>query len=318
MPKNPVLRDGLKAMAIFLLPFLSYLHVYSSKIYHESNISPFLFSFFGDFDFFNAWMYLSLIRFQIIISLIIWLYNCNGKIHLGIKTILIWILISEIALVSILSKSSYIIIKFTGIFLAIIYFSKDGLLALNSKNNSNLILIAQPIFNLLTLLVPKNLGQLDLVIFTIPSYGYSEVSMFLNTIVFKFNLLIIYSIWFLTEKRWWRYAIISPILLLGNQIYNMLFVESDAIDEIELYQSGPFLLTLLIVLLLLAKVADDQEKIKQFLQNQYITIEHMVENRFSKKQQTIEDHRKSVDNKKALNNEELIALRKKLENELRK
>uniref|UniRef100_UPI000255B12A hypothetical protein n=1 Tax=Croceivirga radicis TaxID=1929488 RepID=UPI000255B12A len=71
-------------------------------------------------------------------------------------------------------------------------------------------------------------------------------------------------------------------------------------------------------LLLLAKVAEDQEKIKQFLQNQYITIEHMVENRFSKKQQTIEDHKKSVNNKKTLNNEELIALRKKLENELRK
>ena len=318
MPKNPVLRDGLKAMAIFLLPFLSYLHVYSSQIFQETNLTSTVFLHFGDSLEFDVWMYYNLIQVQIAISFLIWLYNCNSKIRLGIKTILIWILISEIALFSTSTKSSYVIIKFTGIFLAIIYFSKDGLLALNSKNYSNLILIALPIFNLLTFLVPENLSQLDLFFFTIPNFGYDDVGIFLNMIVFKFNLLIIYSIWFLTEKRWWRYAILSPILLVGNQIYNMLFVESDAFDEIELYQSGPFLLTLLIVLLLLAKVADDQEKIKQFLQNQYRTIEHMVENRFSKKQQTIENHRKSVNNKKALNNEELIALREKLENELRK
>ncbi|WP_141239656.1 hypothetical protein [Croceivirga radicis] len=160
--------------------------------------------------------------------------------------------------------------------------------------------------------------QLDLLILIIPNFGYADVGIFLNTIVFKSNLFIIYSIWFLTEKRWWRYAILSPILLLGNQVYNILFTKSKAIDEIEPYQSGPFLLTLLIVLLLLAKVAEDQEKIKQFLQNHYRTIEHMVENRFSKRQQTIEDHKKSVNNKKTLNNEELIELREKLENELRK
>ena len=318
MPKNPVLRDGLKAMAIFLLPFLSYLHVYSSQIYHESRLASFLFSLFEDPDYFDLWVYYNLTRIQIIISLIIWLYNCNGKIRLGIKTILIWLLISEVGLLLNLNYFNSVIIKFLGLTLTVIYFSKYGILALNSKNYFNLILIAQPILNLLTFLVPENLSQLDLLFITIPNFGYIDVGMFLNTIVFKLNLLIIYSLWFLMEKRWWRYAILSPILLVGNQIYNMLFVESDAIDEIELYQSGPFLLTLLIMLLLLAKVADDQEKIKLFLQNQYRTIEHMVENRFSKKQQTIEDHRKSVNNKKALNNEELIALREKLENELRK
>ncbi|OQD42429.1 hypothetical protein BUL40_09885 [Croceivirga radicis] len=318
MLKNPVIRDGLKALAIFLLPFLSYLHVYSSQIYHESRLISTLFFNYGDSLHFNVWVYSNLIEIQIIISLIIWLYNCNGKIRLGIKIILIWILISEIKLLLNLNDYNSAIVKFLGVFLTVFYFSKDGLLALNSKNYFNLILIALPILNLLTFLVPENLSQLDLVIFTISSYGYNDVGIFLNMIVFKFNLLIIYSIWFLTEKRWWRYAILSPILLIGNQIYNILFVESDTVDEIELYQSGPFLLTLLIVLLLLAKVADDQEKIKKFLQNQYKNIEQMVENRFSKKQQAIEDHRKSVNNKKALNNDELIALREKLENELRK
>ncbi|NJB36630.1 hypothetical protein [Croceivirga sp. JEA036] len=166
--------------------------------------------------------------------------------------------------------------------------------------------------------MPEGKTSIDILYQTIDSYGFKDLYQFSFVILDKLAILLTYLFWFLTEKKWWRYAILSPILLLANQSFNILFTETNAVDEIELYQSSPFLLTLLIALLLLAQAADHQERIKAFLRLQYQHIEHAVEQRFGRQQQNIEAKKQRLATKKDLSKEELAALKKELEQELKK
>ncbi|NJB36631.1 hypothetical protein [Croceivirga sp. JEA036] len=169
-------------------------------------------------------------------------------------------------------------------------------------------------------IIPYASKELNLGFVTIGSYGFFDFNTFHLVVIIKIYGFVAFLIWFLTEKKWWRYAILSPILLLINQFHNCIISTDgqDIIDEFELYQSGPFLLTLLIALLLLAQAADHQERIKAFLRLQYQHIEHAVEQRFGRQQQNIEEKKRRLATKKDLSQTELAALKKELEQELKK
>ncbi|NJB36633.1 hypothetical protein [Croceivirga sp. JEA036] len=167
---------------------------------------------------------------------------------------------------------------------------------------------------------PYSTKELNLGFTIIGSYGFYNLNIFHLVVIIKIYGCIAFLIWFLTEKKWWRYAILSPILLLVNQFYNSIsyYHEEDIVDEFELYQSGPLLFILLIALLLLGQAADHQERIKAFLKLQYQHIEHAVEQRFGKRQQRIEEKKQRLATKKDLSKAELAALKKELEEELKK
>ncbi|TKD60923.1 hypothetical protein FBT53_11715 [Flavobacterium sp. ASW18X] len=176
------------------------------------------------------------------------------------------------------------------------------------------------LFREITIYLPKGIDTYNLILFRIESYGFVDAAQLVYITSNKVSLVIYFLVWFILENRWWRYAILSPLLLLTNQIFNIFQTNSSSgeIDEIELYQSGPFLLVILIVLLLLAQAADHQERIKAFLRLQYQNIEHAVEQRFGRQQQNIEEKKRRLATKKDLSKAELAALKKELEQELKK
>ncbi|NJB36632.1 hypothetical protein [Croceivirga sp. JEA036] len=195
----------------------------------------------------------------------------------------------------------------------------------NQKKNTqkkilfyNTLLFCIPLIAELSILIPKGTTSIDILYLTIDSYGFIDIHQFSFVILRKIAIISAFLIWFFTEKQWWRYAILAPILVTGNQIINVFNTTSEFMDEIELYQSGPFLLAILIVLLLLAQAADHQERIKAFLRLQYQHIEHAVEQRFGRQQQNIEEKKRRLATKKDLSKAELAALKKELEQELKK
>lgn len=89
--------------------------------------------------------------------------------------------------------------------------------------------------------------------FTIESNYFNDVSIFAWTIMTKVLTLLILSIWFVTCKYWWRYAIIIPIII---EIFKILIIMNDDlffVDEIELFYAIPVTIPVILLLFILSK-----------------------------------------------------------------
>ncbi|TKD60925.1 hypothetical protein [Flavobacterium sp. ASW18X] len=325
MFKNPVVKDGIKALAIFLLPFLLYLNTYSPfDLDHElwRNYQKQIFD-----TPFSGLIYMELTYLYLICLFIIWFKNAKNKHLYGVYFIVISLLANfftyPIPIFKGYTKSVYLLFHLCS--LAYLYFNKDYYYRIrknNQLNPANLLFIVIGLLYISSTfsVIPYKSKELNLGFITIGSYGFYDFSTFHLAVIIKIYGFIAFLTWFFSEKKWWRYAILSPILLLVNQFYNCIISDSeeDIVDEFELYQSGPFLLAILIVLLLLAQAADHQEQIRAFLKLQYQNIEHAVEQRFGKQQQNIEEKKQRLATKKDLSKAELAALKKELEEELEK
>ncbi|TKD60924.1 hypothetical protein [Flavobacterium sp. ASW18X] len=325
MFKNPVVKDGIKALAIFLLPFLSYIHMYAPDDldyelwrYYKTQIYN---------TFFSGLVYVELNYFYLTCLFLIWFNNIKDKHLYGVYFIITSLIANSFNYVFPIFDGylelTYLIFHLCS--LTYLLFKKDYHYRIRNNNQLNPLNLLLVVVGLLYICCHLNLfsytsKELNLGFVTISSYGFQNFNTFNLVAFIKIYGIIAFLIWFFTEKKWWRYAILSPILLLVNQFYNCIISngEDDIIDEFELYQSGPFLLTLLIALLLLAQAADHQERIKAFLLLQYQHIEHAVEQRFGKQQQNIEEKKQRLATKKDLSKAELAALKKELEQELKK
>lgn len=178
-------------------------------------------------------------------------------------------------------------------------------------------MLGVPLITNLWIFLPEDTKQIDLFLFEVNSNGFYSANHFIYHIVIKFSMLLCFLIWFLTEKRWWRYAILSSIIVVSNQVFNILFrPESVSLDEFELYQSGPYLLLLALFLILLVKLIDNQEKIKQVLEDKYNQMEQLIEQRLERRQKQIEENKNKIASN-SLKTDELKKIREELEKELK-
>jgi hypothetical protein len=69
------------------------------------------------------------------------------------------------------------------------------------------------------------------------------------------------TIWFIVSRQWWRYAVLSPIILGIYQFIEGSRSTSHLADEIELLQSLPIILGVLTVLFLLSDIVNHRSKI---------------------------------------------------------
>jgi hypothetical protein len=77
----------------------------------------------------------------------------------------------------------------------------------------------------------------------------------------KLCVLLPLCIWFLSATYWWRYAVLSPIILYTYQIWELFQNSSNEVDRYELIKSIPAILILVGVLLFLSKTLKYQSKI---------------------------------------------------------
>lgn len=91
-------------------------------------------------------------------------------------------------------------------------------------------------------------------IFTLNFQPFSEsVRSFMWLLNLKFFLIAITLIWYLTCKYWWKYAILSPLVLGILQLISLLNRNVSAIDEIEYKYSLPIVVPIIMVLIFLSQ-----------------------------------------------------------------
>jgi hypothetical protein len=144
-------------------------------------------------------------------------------------------------------------------------------------------LLSIPVLFNLHRFVPDNVEHLDLKIISISSYGFPSVDILVWLLFLKLTFLISLSIWFITCQYWWKYAILSPIVLVSYQIWEM-FQDVRYIDAWGNLRAFPFILFNIVTLVVLSnyikyefKVSDLQEAISR-------ELDEMIGNRASTQQ----------------------------------
>ncbi|MCJ7466070.1 MAG: hypothetical protein MUO53_05170 [Maribacter sp.] len=108
-----------------------------------------------------------------------------------------------------------------------------------------------PVIYYLQLFLPEGETQSRFFGIPIKSYGFPDTSIFIWFICQKICILIPLCIWFIVSRTWWKYAILSPIILYTFQIWQT-FQEVNIVDESENLKALPFMLIVVITLITLS------------------------------------------------------------------
>jgi hypothetical protein len=143
--------------------------------------------------------------------------------------------------------------------------------------------LIMPIFFNIHLLIPEKVKSFSYGPIILSNYGFQSIDILVWLLFLKVTYLLTLSIWFITSLNWWKYAILSPIVLVSYQIWEM-FQDVRYIDAWGNLRAFPFILFNIVTLLVLSnyikyefKVSDLQEAISR-------ELDEMIGNRASTQQ----------------------------------
>ncbi|MGK7897938.1 MAG: hypothetical protein AB4372_31050 [Xenococcus sp. (in: cyanobacteria)] len=112
-------------------------------------------------------------------------------------------------------------------------------------------LLVVPILSTIHEFVPKDLDKLETVLFTIDDNGFADLRMYLWFLCLKLCAIIPLGIWFYTARNWWRYSILSPLILYCYQFWeaNMDTHQLDAYGNMVVF---PFVFIIILIVLLIS------------------------------------------------------------------
>ena len=94
----------------------------------------------------------------------------------------------------------------------------------------------------------------------IGSYGFPDMYTFIWFINLKLCILIPLFIWFVLSTNWWKFAILSPIIVYTYQLWEAL-QSTNLADQVSFIKAAPFVLIVLIMLLFISNRVKYQSKI---------------------------------------------------------
>ncbi len=162
---------------------------------------------------------------------------------------------------------------------------------------------------------PEGTESLHFFSFSLTANGFDDANQALYYYSQRICFLIPVVLFFLIEKKWIRYALLSPIIIYATQLFNGLYSPNLGLDEIEIFQTLHFTVPLLLTLIFLAKIFDNQKKIEAWINAQYGVLEHAIKQKFQHKESIIKNTREKLKNKD-LGLEGLEALKTRLEKEV--
>lgn len=176
--------------------------------------------------------------------------------------------------------------------------------------------------------VPDGALGYDLYVFCIESYGFPHVSIFIWYLGIKLSSLIILFIWFSTSKDWWRYALLSPLIIFTYQLWESTLNNdpNSTLDELVYIKALPTILLVVLALFIISRAVKYQSKILDVYENVTNEIETLLRELDSSNSLIEDTKTKFAELQKEGVSEEtaqeqldaLLALRKQLEAHLRK
>ncbi len=124
-------------------------------------------------------------------------------------------------------------------------------------------------------LIPENMQDYNNEWIHIGSHGYPDIHTFVWFINLKLCVLIPLCIWFITSEDWWKYAMLSPIIVFTYQLWEAV-QDTDLADEISFGKAIPWVLLLVGLLFYISNKIKDQSKILDIYEEISNEIEQLV------------------------------------------
>ena len=113
--------------------------------------------------------------------------------------------------------------------------------------------VSMPFLFILHKIATPGQTLLDLFYFiSIPSFGFPDVYTFLWVFSSKVGLILAVSLWFFTNRHWWKYFLLIPFVVGLFQLFE-LFKEYPQIDTYEFFTVIPFILLLMTAMVLITR-----------------------------------------------------------------
>jgi hypothetical protein len=96
--------------------------------------------------------------------------------------------------------------------------------------------------------------------FTIDSGDFEEVYFFMWLVNIKLYIIVLLSVWLITCKHWWRYAILVPLIIELFKLSGLLNSENTFFDEIDFINSLPITIPVILFVLFLSKLMNHYSK----------------------------------------------------------
>ncbi len=158
--------------------------------------------------------------------------------------------------------------------------------------------------------------------FTIDSGLFVDVELYVWNINIKVYIILLLSIWLISCKHWWRYAILIPLIIECFKFSEVLNVYGTNYDEIEFINSLPLTIPIIILVFFLSKIIgnysltqDINMELIDEIDELFIELNLLEENRiddFSVEFTQLRKNRLSFDNMDYI--KKLFSLRKQLLN----
>lgn len=111
------------------------------------------------------------------------------------------------------------------------------------------ILTATPFLFYLYKFAPKGVTSWETSFGTIESGGFKSVPAYLHALVTKLTFVILTTLWFLTSRNWWKYAILVPLTMFLFQLAGVINYKNSFIDEFDFWYSLPVILPIILLLI---------------------------------------------------------------------
>ncbi len=109
----------------------------------------------------------------------------------------------------------------------------------------SIILISTPFLFYIYKYAPADQTSWDTFLGTFRSGAFSNVQTYMHALFTKITFVILTGLWFLTSRKWWRYAILVPFTMFLFQLSGVISYKVKYMDEYDFWDALPFILPIL-------------------------------------------------------------------------
>ncbi len=133
----------------------------------------------------------------------------------------------------------------------------------------SLLLIATPFLFYVYKYAPTDSKEWETIFGTINAGNFKSAQSFVHVLFTKITFILLTSIWFLTSRNWWKYAILVPLIMFLYQLYGVINFQIQYIDEFDFWYSLPFIAPVIIFFIylsyLISKIDRHYDKVNEEL-----------------------------------------------------
>ncbi|QIE60200.1 hypothetical protein G5B37_11705 [Rasiella rasia] len=95
--------------------------------------------------------------------------------------------------------------------------------------------------------------------------NFSNVQSYMHALFTKTTFVLLTTIWFVTSRNWWKYAILVPLTMFLFQLSGVINHQIQFIDEFDFWYSIPVIIPILLLLIFISYKISKRNKIAEDL-----------------------------------------------------